>query len=326
MNHNILIAGKADVIGNNMHRKVADGLRTSARLSYAGEQPMVTVVSDMETVDDYISDGDITVLIITETVNSIEDGRDIIISKAQISAWADAYPDMLVILLLNSHKKGGIKLKKLFETEYYNVLFEEDFKFNKIVEFIQCKGRDKEEAFEYYGLSNNSTIEEVGNKNRKSKDSPAVEVSGRKTKPQKKGFVYNPTSDDDYGEEYMNDDLEYPSHEKSPFKRMSSDVPRTTYRNENDDENYDEEYDEGYAGKEIYDVEEAVDFTEEEEWEEDKFNPVCVPAPKGYDIFFGEIMRVREDNTMIVNIPLAAGASLDHSFVGTKVYFMGKAT
>lgn len=329
MVNNILIAGKTDVISAEQYNHVAAGLRSSARLAYAGENAVVTVIQDMDTVNDYISDGDISALIITETLSSIAEGQEVAVSKTQLVEWTELYPEMTVILLLNAQKKGGIKLKKLYDVGFFNVLYYEDFKVNELVELIQDGGRSKKEAYAYYGIrdgaSDDLEDERMERPKKKAKKvrkdvEPEREEHKPAAKPPKK-FVYNPESEDEEDEDDYDGRVNYPTFGKKLPKQ-----PEPVY-DEDEDEDYEETPRKSVPEKSQSDYEdEDYDYDEEEDNDEDyeEDDGLLVPPSAELNLCYGEVVKVRDDNTMIIRIPLADGVNVDKSFVGTKVYFAGR--
>lgn len=332
MVHNILIAGRTDVVSAEQYNRVAAGLRSSARLAFAGENAVVTVIQDMDTVNDYISDGDISVLIITETLSSIAEGQEIAVSKNQLVGWSDQYPEMTVILLLNAQKKGGIKLKKLYDVGFFNVLYYDDFNVNELVELIQDGGRSKKEAYSYYGIRDGISddvseerIDKLPKKAKKVRREESYQESEKEerrpaAKP-KKQFVYNPESEDDDNNDDYDGRVNYPTFGKKLPKQ-----PEPVY-DEDEDEDYEEAPRKSVPEKSQSDYEdEDYDYDEEEDNDEDyeEDDGLLVPPSAELNLCYGEVVKVRDDNTMIIRIPLADGVNVDKSFVGTKVYFAGR--
>ncbi len=218
MSHNIVIAGRvsADQNYEGLYNRLANGLRTSARLQQSGrERPVVSVATDMESVQNFIEDDDVTALIITEKIMSFNAGTEYIISKQHIREWRDAHPDMLIVLVLPQDKKGGIKLKNLFEIQYYNALFVSDLNPQTLIDLILKNGRSKAEAGKYYGLLDVSAKNAIKGDGARTKDNAPKQDRGDKPNKKKPQPEYEDDTEDD---DDVQDDLEY--REPAPKKKQ----------------------------------------------------------------------------------------------------------
>lgn len=321
--HNIVIAGRTDMI--ETLNQLANQLRGSARLMYGGAKPLVSVVTDMEAVKDYVEDGDVTALIISESISSIETGSDITISQSYIKDWKENHPDMLVVLVVDATKKGGVKLKKLFEEGYFNVLYFSDYKQHKVIDILLANGREEADAFKYYGLDQNGMYEAPPKTQQSEPAAPIEEVEEdgyeEKRRPpraerprKKKNYNYHPMEEDD--------DLQprHPRFESTPIVKPSK--------------RRDEEYDDYEDYEDYEDPEDDYREDEEEIEEEVRRTPtrssrrsrrskktVIYPLPDDCRLILGNVIDIDEDENLIVQIPVQDGitAVLDDSFIGTQV-------
>lgn len=325
MVHNIVIAGRTE--SGELLNKVANGLRTSARLSYAGQGAVVSIVSDMDTVEEFVGDGDLTALITMDKLSSTTTGQEISISQKMIKEWERDYPEMTVILIVHSEKKGGVKLNKLYEGGYFNAIYNTDFNLNTLIELIQNKGRSKADAYSYYGLKAIAESREDGEvldmtepaEEGYQEEAPARQERPRRreqqqAQPQKKkrpnngqgGLMYMPK--DDFGDLGEEDDYE-DTRRRRPAQAAPKAKPKPVYDEPEEDEGYEDDYydDDG----EYEDEAPAAPATTQR----------VVPAPKNLKFFFGTVTDVDGD-ILTVQVPLNSG-SLDRSFEGTQVFFMG---
>ena len=328
MTHNIVIAGRSDNV--TTLNNIASSLKSSARLSYAGEPPLVTVVADIESVSDYVGDGDVTTLIISETISSIEKGTDATISKANIAEWKEQYPNMLVVLLVETNRKGGVKLAKLFESGYFNALFYSDFKTNAVIDLIQSKGRNETTAQKYYGLEDSGSVtmrESAVREPSFEKDESEPDEERRRptthTKKRKSSLIVAPSMQDDFeGED--GDDEEYEEKPRRVEKKKLAPSPKHKKRYEEDE--YEEEYEDD---EDDYDEEDDEYYEEEEEPEPPRRKrhvkrprkQHIYPMPETSKLYFGKVEDV-EDDMLYVKVSLKDRTVLDESFIGSDVFFI----
>lgn len=319
--HNIVIAGRTE--SGEVLNKVAAGLRSSARLAYAGQNPVVSVIPDFDSVEEYVSDGDLSVLIAMERLNSVSTGQEVSISQKMIDQWAQTYPEMTVILIVHSEKKGGVKLNKLYEGGFYNAIYNTDFKLNTLIELIQNKGRSKAEAYSYYGLKANAGASE---------DADVLDMEEENTRPR---------YDEDYDEEPQRRRQRPQQEEEQPRPKKKQNkgqgglmyVPKDDFGGALDDDD-DEEYEERSRREKRApqkperrpSVEDDDGYYDDDDDTDDRRSPsrrpaVVVPASEDMKFFFGDVESVN-GSVMTVRVPMQNG-TLDRSFEGTQVFFMG---
>ena len=235
---------------------------------------------------------------------------------------------MTVILIVHSEKKGGVKLNKLYEGGYFNAIYNTDFNLNTLIELIQNKGRSKADAYSYYGLKAIAESREDGEvldmtepaEEGYQEEAPARQERPRRreqqqqAQPQKKkrpnngqgGLMYMPK--DDFGDLGEEDDYE-DTRRRRPAQAAPKAKPKPVYDEPEEDEGYEDDYydDDG----EYEDEAPAAPATTQR----------VVPAPKNLKFFFGTVTDVDGD-ILTVQVPLNSG-SLDRSFEGTQVFFMG---
>lgn len=330
--HNIVIAGRTDMI--ELLNQIATSLRGSARLMYAGNRPMVSVISDMESVRSYVEDDDVTTLIVSETISSVETGSDITISKSIINEWKTNYPDMLVILVVDSNKKGGVKLKNLYEEGYYNVLYLSDFKQHIVIDLIRDGGRDDLKAFKYYGLDQIGAYEPpkpvappapkpapapepepepVAHPAPKAStvpDDDYEEEARHERRRKKKRYSYSPMEEED--DEYVEPKRtrREPEAPPKPAKKIEEE-----YEEPVEEDEYEEEYEEEYEKRPQRRVSRRARRVRKK---------YIYPMPDDCRLYFGEVEDIdEEENLLIVKVPVSGkNVELDESFIGSQVFFV----
>lgn len=82
------------------------------------------------------------------------------IGSGSAKKWIEIQPELKIMFIIGSDRKGGNKLAGLFKSGYYDSIYQPDFKTGEIIADLIVKGRTKEEAFNYYGLENNEEFKE----------------------------------------------------------------------------------------------------------------------------------------------------------------------
>lgn len=80
------------------------------------------------------------------------------IGQGALRKWRKEYPDCRILLLMDDNRKGSAKANGLYEREYYDGFFMNDFG-KKIMLDLMVKSRTKEEAYLYYEVENYRRIE-----------------------------------------------------------------------------------------------------------------------------------------------------------------------
>lgn len=88
--------------------------------------------------------------------------------QGAVKRWRKECKDMHIILLMGGNRKGTAKVKGLFDINYYDGIFIEDFNNHKLMALLLQYGRTEGEAYSYYGLEN--YVEPVKEKKKKKSD------------------------------------------------------------------------------------------------------------------------------------------------------------
>ncbi len=338
--HNIVIAGRTDMI--DTLNQLASSLRSSARLMFQGMKPIVSVISDIESVKDYVADGDVSTLVISETINSVDTGSDVTISQSYINEWKGAYPDMLVILVIDANKRGGVKLKKLFDEGYFNALYISDFKQHNIIDLIREGGRQEGEAFKYYGLDQGGMYEapkepEVAPEpvQQRAPKAPRDDRDGgedidalfspraeRPRRAKKSSYMHLPKENGapERDELYEDDEERRPRRER-PAERRDSRRDREYEDDDRDELDYREDtYDEGDDYEDEYEEDERPAKRRRSRRRKTRIYPM----PEDCQLYFGEVEDIDEDKHLLyVKVPIqGSNVVLDESFIGSQVFFV----
>lgn len=116
--------------------------------------------TSVEEIDSLVQTKRYDVLICDEEIGSST------IGSGSIRSWKKMHPFLKVILLMEDNKRGGVKVRKLFEDGEYNGLFKNDFRFPNLVPLVLDNGdgtygRSASAAAEYYGIVDEKETDEL---------------------------------------------------------------------------------------------------------------------------------------------------------------------
>lgn len=116
------------------------------------EVAKLDVLHSIEEIDAAVKANAYDVIVISEKLGNRH------IGSGSAKNWIATQPELKIMIIIGSDRKGGNKLAGLFKNGYYNSIYQSDFKTGEIIADLITKGRTKEEAFEYYGLENNEEL------------------------------------------------------------------------------------------------------------------------------------------------------------------------
>lgn len=105
----------------------------------------VKFLMTMDGINRTVNRGGADILIIHETINTVN------IGIGTIESYLSKAPDMRIILIVPDDKRSSGKLKGLFETGFYDCLYESELDGGHIEDLI-FDPRGEAEAYDYYGL------------------------------------------------------------------------------------------------------------------------------------------------------------------------------
>lgn len=110
----------------------------------------VELVHDKDLMDEAVSSGEFDVFVCKESVDGINYGC------GSIEKWQRLNPNIRIILVMAETKKGGKGLYRMFTNGYYDAMYNKDFTDNELFSRLILHGRSEEDAFDYYGVANNT--------------------------------------------------------------------------------------------------------------------------------------------------------------------------
>lgn len=118
---------------------------------------MFSLFTNKVEVSDAIKSNKYDIIICQEILNNES------IGAGSIKEWKKINPHVRVILVISKNKRGGRKLESLYtSTTYYDALYDKDLSGVNLKALIE-KSRTREEAYEYYGLENNVSVDVTKN-------------------------------------------------------------------------------------------------------------------------------------------------------------------
>lgn len=145
---------------------------------YETDTDHIYIVTSKDRVDMLAGQGLCDVLICAEKL------KDDNIGIGALRQWVRIGQVKKVILVLSDLKYGRGKVKGMYDSEFYDALFEKDFTGRNLVNLI-LNGRSEKQAYDYYGLKEYKdlfTNEEEPQKTVTESEEPPVEKSKKKKK------------------------------------------------------------------------------------------------------------------------------------------------
>lgn len=140
------VAFGAYVLRDGIDRSTEMGNFVTATLRSASvDVSSLDLFQTREQLTEAVKSGDYNLLITYETL------KDISIGAGAVKEWRALNPECRVIMIVKSQRKGGPKLKSLYELEYLDALFDNEFNGIQVARLL-ASPRSKESAFEYYGI------------------------------------------------------------------------------------------------------------------------------------------------------------------------------
>lgn len=149
---NIVVGWDLDSIGDQKKTFEAGFTAVFARASgrdnkFYTDPDHISFVSDKEDIDHLVESGKCDIVVCSETLSGDEG-----IGFGTIKQWKNGGVQKVILILDNSKYAKG-KVKSLWENGFYDMLFERDFTGKGLLALI-LGGRNREQAFGYYGLEN----------------------------------------------------------------------------------------------------------------------------------------------------------------------------
>lgn len=110
----------------------------------------VELAHDKELMDKAVSGGEFDVFVCKESVDGITYGC------GSVEKWQRLNPNIRIILVMAEGKKGGKGLYRMYTNGYYDAMYNKDFTDNELFSQLILHGRSREDAFDYYGVANNT--------------------------------------------------------------------------------------------------------------------------------------------------------------------------
>ncbi|MCM1236920.1 MAG: hypothetical protein NC489_43145 [Ruminococcus flavefaciens] len=146
MGRNFLVAFDG-VVGSERYEKFTEAFRHA--MASVGQEgfyaEQIDFVVSKGQVDESLKTKEYQVFICFEKLQNTS------IGQGTVRVWMQEYPDLKIILAVDTSRKSSGKMKGLFDRGYYDAVYFEDFKPIELMQIV-LQSRTREEAWEYYGL------------------------------------------------------------------------------------------------------------------------------------------------------------------------------